>query len=297
MKTLRLTLLSLLVLSTAPVMADEGSLMSDEMKNYVAYGAIVIMLLLFVVTMLVLLRTFKVLSKILIGTQPPEAAQIAEAPLEMKVEKSKNSVINKLLSLKPLSEEKDLIIEHDYDGIHELDNPTPAWFMVLFYATIVFAVGYMMVYHVFGIGQLQDQEYVTEMAIAEKEKAAYLAKSADRVDETTVKLSTDQGVITAGQEIFVKNCAPCHGEKGQGVVGPNLTDDYWLHGGKINDVFKTIKYGIQAKGMPNWDKQLSPKQIADVASYIESIHGTNPPGAKQPEGEKMSEGQTAMLAE
>lgn len=297
MKTLRLTLLSLLVLSTAPVMADEGSLMSDEMKNYVAYGAIVIMLLLFVVTMLVLLRTFKVLSKILIGTQPAEAAQTAEALVEVKVEKPKNSVINKLLSLKPLSEEKDLIIEHDYDGIHELDNPTPAWFMVLFYATIVFAVGYMMVYHVFGIGQLQDQEYVTEMAIAEKEKAAYLAKSADRVDETTVKLSTDQGVITAGQEIFVKNCAPCHGEKGQGVVGPNLTDDYWLHGGKINDVFKTIKYGIQAKGMPNWDKQLSPKQIADVASYIESIHGTNPPGAKQPEGEKMSEGQTAMLAE
>ncbi|RVU02844.1 c-type cytochrome [Mucilaginibacter limnophilus] len=296
MKILRLTFLSLFLLSTAPVMADEGSLMSGETQDYIAYGAIILMLLLFVVTMLVLLRTFKVLSRLLIGKEAPEIAvdvQHATVP----VAKPKNTVINKLLSLKPLSEEKDLIIEHDYDGIQELDNPTPAWFMVLFYATIVFAVGYLMVYHALGIGQLQDQEYVTEMKIAEKEKEAFLAKSADRVDENTVKLSTDPGVIGAGQEIFVKNCSPCHGDKGQGVVGPNLTDDYWLHGGKINEVFKTIKYGIQAKGMPNWDKQLSPKQIADVASYIESIHGTNPPGAKQPEGEKMNDEKTAANIE
>ncbi|HWZ05266.1 MAG TPA: c-type cytochrome, partial [Mucilaginibacter sp.] len=126
----------------------------------------------------------------------------------------------------------------------------------------------------------------TEMAQADAAKKVYLSHQANQVDENTVKLVTDPTVLASGQTIFKTTCSPCHGINGQGVVGPNLTDDYWLHGNKINDLFKTIKYGVPAKGMPTWEKQLSPKQISDVANYVKSLHGTNPPGAKEPQGTK-----------
>jgi len=273
-----------------PAAAGNDSLISPEVRDYIGFGTIMGMLLLFIVVMLILNRTFKVIAKALLT--PEQYASMEAERKPVKVKKPKAEVINKLLSLKPLSEEKSLIIEHDYDGIQELDNPTPAWFMGLFYASITFAVVYMFSYHVFGIGQLQDEEYKTEMVVAAKKKEAYLAKAANRVDENTVKLSTEAAVISSGQAVFKQSCAPCHGNKGQGVVGPNLTDDFWLHGGKVKDVFKTIKYGVTAKGMPNWEKQLSPKQISDVANYIKSIHGTNPPGAKEAQGNKEVDDET-----
>jgi cytochrome c oxidase cbb3-type subunit 3 len=278
-----------IVLTTQQSFAQSDSMVSDDLKNYIGYGAIVTMLLLFLAAMLVLLRTFKVLTRVILKSQGYTAQQIeVEMQPAKKEKKPKGEVWNKLLSLKPLSEEKDLLIAHEYDGIQELNNPTPAWFMVLFYSTIVFAVGYLMVYHVFDIGQLQDAEYNTEVAQAEVAKKIYLSKAANRVDENTVKLVTDPAVLAEGKTTFKQTCAPCHGENAQGVVGPNLTDEYWLHGSKINDIFKTIKYGVQAKGMPNWEKQLSPKQIADVSNYILSLQGMHPAGAKEPQGDKVA---------
>ncbi len=259
---------------TAAAQDTEPELTSGELMNYVGYGTIVFVLLVFVVAMLVVLRAVNAISKAVLGKDAAVSA------------KPKNSTVNKLLSLKPLSEEKDLIIEHEYDGIQELDNPTPAWFMYLFYSTIVFAIVYLMIYHVLGVGQLQDEEYKTEMTVANKQKEAFLAKSGSNIDEKSVKLSTDPADIAAGKSVFTASCAPCHGVQGQGVVGPNLTDDYWLHGGSVNDIFKTIKYGVTDKGMPTWEKQLSPKQIADVTSFIKSLHGTNPPNPKEPQGQK-----------
>jgi cytochrome c oxidase cbb3-type subunit 3 len=245
------------------------------------------MLLLFLVTLLILLRTFKVLTKVVLKQQGYSSQQIeAELKPAKKAKKPKGAVWQKLLSLKPLSEEKDLIIPHEYDGIQELNNPTPAWFMVLFYSSIIFGIAYLLIYHVLGIGQLQYAEYNTEVAQAEVAKKIYLSKAANRVDENTVKLVTAPAALAAGKTIFKANCAPCHGENAQGVVGPNLTDEYWLHGSKISDVFKTVKYGVLAKGMPTWEKQLSPKQIADVSNYILSLQGTHPAGAKEPQGEK-----------
>ncbi|MBS7563327.1 c-type cytochrome [Mucilaginibacter sp. Bleaf8] len=290
----KITLLCLAVAMLQPALAADDSLIPDDIKNYIGYGAIMVMLLLLIVAMLVLLKAFRVLTKALLT--PEQYAELQAEEKAAKVKKPKAEVINKLLSLKPLSEEKSILIEHEYDGIQELDNPTPAWFMGLFYVSIVFAVAYFLGYHVFGIGQLQDQEYVTEMKIAAKEKEAYLAKAANRVDESTVTLSTDPAALASGQAVFKASCMPCHGDKAQGVVGPNLTDDFWLHGGKINDVFKTIKYGVTAKGMPTWEKQLTPKQIADVSSYIKSLHGTNPPGAKEPQGEKEVDDAAASAA-
>jgi cytochrome c oxidase cbb3-type subunit 3 len=168
--------------------------------------------------------------------------------------------------------------------------------MYLFYGSIVFGIAYLLNYHVFKTGQLQDAEYRTEMVQADIEKKAYLSKAANRVDENTVKLEHDPAVITSGQGIFKTNCAACHGDHAQGNVGPNLTDDFWLHGSKINDLFKTIKYGVLAKGMPTWEKQLSPKQIADVANYIKSLHGTHPAGAKEPQGTKEADTDDKLAA-
>ncbi|MFD0764355.1 cbb3-type cytochrome c oxidase N-terminal domain-containing protein [Mucilaginibacter lutimaris] len=268
--------------------AQNDSMVSDEVKNYIGYGAIITMLLLFLGVMLVLLRTFKVLTRVILKSQGYTNQQIAAELQPVKKEKKpKGEVWNKLLSLKPLYEEKSLLIEHEYDGIQELNNPTPAWFMVLFYSTIIFGIGYLLVYHVFDIGQLQDAEYKTEMAQAEVAKKIYLSKAANLVDENTVKFSSDPAILVAGKAIFKSTCAPCHGDNAQGAVGPNLTDEYWLHGDKVNDIFKTIKYGVPAKGMPTWEKQLSPKQIADVANYILSVQGTHPAGAKEPQGDKV----------
>jgi cytochrome c oxidase cbb3-type subunit III len=182
--------------------ADSG-LISAELMNYIGYGAIVFSLMLFIIVMLVVLRAIKAIAKALLG---PDALKqpIAETAT---VKKPQISTVNKLLSLRPLSEEKELIMQHEFDGIQELDNPTPAWFMVLFYSTIVFAACYLLIYHVFGVGQLQDAEYKTEMAIANKAKAAFLAKSANNIDESSVKLITDATTINAGKAIFTASCS------------------------------------------------------------------------------------------
>ena len=290
MKYLRIPLaLILCTVATGAIAEDDHSMLSAHTQNVIAFGAIVCALLLILVAMLVILRAFKILTRVVMKFQGYSEAEI-EAELKparkQKAAKQKGEVWNKLLSLRPLSEERSLVMEHEYDGIQELDNPIPKWFMYLFYITIAFAGCYLLVYHVFGVGQLQYAEYKTEVAQAEAAKKIYLGKQANRVDETTVKLVTDPQVISAGQAIFQQNCMACHGDHAQGNVGPNLTDDYWLHGGKINEVFKTIKYGVLAKGMPTWEKQLSPKQISDVANFVKSLHGTNPAGAKAAQGTK-----------
>ncbi|MBD1362414.1 c-type cytochrome [Mucilaginibacter sp. ZT4R22] len=283
----RIFITTIIILFARQSFAADDSLMSADMQNYIGYGAIVTMLLLFLIALLMLLRTFKVLTRVVLKSQGYTAEQIeAELKPAKKAKRPKAEVWQKLLSLKPLSEEKDMIIPHEYDGIQELNNPTPAWFMVLFYGTVAIGIAYMLVYHVFNLGQLQDAEYNTEVAQAEVAKKIYLSKAANRVDESTVKLVTDPAALAEGRTVFKASCAPCHGENGQGVVGPNLTDEYWLHGSKVSDVFKTIKYGVVAKGMPTWEKQLSPKQIADVSNYILSLKGTHPAGAKEAQGEK-----------
>lgn len=188
----------------------------------------------------------------------------------------------KLLGVRPMEEEKDLMIDHSYDGIVELDNPIPIWFNALFYGTIGFGLVYLLVYHVLGIGMNQDQEYQHEMALAEKQKQEYLAQAANLVDENTVEYNA--ALAPAGKAIFTANCAACHGANGEGTIGPNLTDRFWLHGGEIKDLFKTIKYGVPEKGMVPWEQTLTPGQIAEVASYIITLRDTKPANPKAAEG-------------
>jgi cytochrome c oxidase cbb3-type subunit 3 len=201
----------------------------------------------------------------------------------------KPSIWTRLMGLKPLSEEKDLVMEHTFDGIAELDNPTPRWFMVLFYGTLIFSAAYLFHYEVFGTGMDQDQEYLAEIEQAARDKEAFLsdpknAKSA--VNENNIEQSKDEVIIKSGAALFVNRCTPCHGEHGEGIVGPNLTDEYWLHGGTVKDVFKVIKYGVPEKGMVAWEKSLSAQQIADLTNYVLSLQGSKPANAKAPQGEK-----------
>ncbi len=199
------------------------------------------------------------------------------------------SLLSRLMGLKPLSEEKNLVMEHEFDGITELNNPTPGWFMVLFYGTMIFAVVYLFNYEILGWGPNQEQEYDTELAEAEEAKVAFLSKpgnAKNAVNESNIVQSTDEAVITAGRGFFQNRCTPCHGENGEGSVGPNLTDEFWLHGGTVNDIFKTIKYGVPEKGMIAWEKSLSAQQISDLTNYIMSLQGSKPANAKAPEGTK-----------
>lgn len=193
----------------------------------------------------------------------------------------------KMLSLKPLSAEKEIELDHDFDGIKELNNPIPFWFNLLFGVTIVWAVAYFLIYQIYGIGDLQAKEYEKEMAAAEASKQEYVKSAGNLVDENTAVMLTDAAMIKEGEELFVSKCIVCHGDKGQGNVGPNLTDEYWLHGGDVKSVFKTIKYGVPAKGMVAWENSMSGAQIEQLTSYILTLQGTNPAGAKEPQGEKV----------
>jgi cytochrome c oxidase cbb3-type subunit 3 len=224
--------------------------------------------------LLVLLYLLYVLKVFIAKTQPQNATAAWYAGL-----------IKKLTDTVPVDQEEVILTDHIYDGIRELDNNLPPWWKYMFYATIVFAGAYMYYYHFSPDGQLQIEEYHQEVAIAEKEIAAYMKLAANSIDETNVKLSEAKG-IENGKSIFLQNCAACHGRAGEGGVGPNLTDEYWLHEGGLKDVFRTIKYGVPQKGMISWKTQLSPSGIQDVASYIMSIQGTNPPNGKAPQGEQ-----------
>ena len=183
-----------------------------------------------------------------------------------------------------VEKEEDILLEHDYDGIRELDNSLPPWWKWGFYITVVVAALYMFRFHIWKTGPDPEQEYVAEMKAAEKQLEAHRKKAGGGVDETTVKMADAKG-IDAGKQIFQKACFVCHGASGEGGVGPNLTDQYWLHGGSINDVFKSIKYGIPDKGMQAWEKTMSPEDIQNISSYILSIVGTKPANAKAPQGE------------
>lgn len=218
----------------------------------------------------------------------------------------------------------DKLLDHDYDGIQELDNDLPRWWLGLFYFTIVWAVIYMLYYHVTGLGYLQDEEYLAEMdpnyvrvepadakllgvfpeyrtpnynpagdftprkAILGEDVEPFVEMT--RESDTSIYVAlTDPAALATGQDLFVKNCASCHGNLGEGGVGPNLTDQYWLHGSDITSVVKSVGYGYPTKGMIAWRGMLKPDQILTVSSHVLSLIGTNPPNPKAPQGDLVTE--------
>lgn len=213
----------------------------------------------------------------------------AEVVSVAKVKPVEKTIFDKLNAAVEIEREQDILMDHDYDGIKELDNDLPPWWKYGFYLTIVVAFVYLVNYHIAGTGDLQTAEYNKEMAKAKADIAEYMKTAANNVDETNVKMLEGTSDIEAGKQLFTANCAACHGKLGEGGVGPNFADEYWLHGGSVADIFKTIKYGYADKGMKSWKEDLSPIQIAQVASFIRTLKGTNPPNGKAPQGDLYKE--------
>lgn len=177
---------------------------------------------------------------------------------------------------------RDPLLDHDYDGIKEYDNPLPRWWLWLFYLTIAWAGVYVVYYH-FGPGPDPEAEYRAEMAAAEA--AGIGVGAADLAARLEAGLN-DPTVLATGKAVYDKNCVACHGPDGGGLVGPNLTDDHFIHGPKPADLLKVIREGVPAKGMLAWEKTLGPDELVGVAAYVHSLRGTTPANPKAPEGKK-----------
>ena len=194
-------------------------------------------------------------------------------------------VWEKLTGNKPIEKEGEIILDHNYDGIKELDNDLPPWWVYMFYATIVFAVVYLVRFHIYDDYD-QALEYEQEVAAANLAIEEYKKTAKDLVDATTVVLLTDAADLSAGKAIFESTCVACHMADGGGGIGPNLTDDHWILGGGIKNVFNTISEGGRdGKGMVSWKQTLKPVEMAQVASYVLTFQGTTPANPKAPEGD------------
>eukprot|EP00746_Dinoflagellata_sp_MGD_P029597 gnl/MRDRNA2_/MRDRNA2_170087_c0_seq1.p1 gnl/MRDRNA2_/MRDRNA2_170087_c0~~gnl/MRDRNA2_/MRDRNA2_170087_c0_seq1.p1 ORF type:complete len:320 (+),score=6.88 gnl/MRDRNA2_/MRDRNA2_170087_c0_seq1:386-1345(+) len=195
-------------------------------------------------------------------------------------------IYTNLKGSKPLEEEGEIVLDHNYDGIRELDNKLPPWWLYGFYITIIFAVVYLSRYHIFN-GTPQAAEFEQEMEDARLAIEEYKKTAKDLVDVNTVVLLTDPADLSAGEAIFNTNCVACHKADGGGGIGPNLTDEYWILGGGIKNVFNTISEGGRdGKGMVSWKTELKPVEMAQVASYLLTFQGTTPAEPKAPEGER-----------
>ncbi|MEH6535751.1 MAG: cbb3-type cytochrome c oxidase N-terminal domain-containing protein [Psychroserpens sp.] len=196
-----------------------------------------------------------------------------------------NKTYIKLAGTKPIEEEHDLVLDHNYDGIKELDNDLPPWWKYGFYASIIFAFVYLAKYHIFN-GEDQYQELDAEIAQAKIDIEEYKKNAKDLVDFNTVTVLTDASDLANGKKIFELNCVACHKADGGGGIGPNLTDKYWVLGGGIQNVFKTVSEGGRdGKGMIAWKQSLKPSEIAQVSSYVLQFEGTIPAEPKAPDGD------------
>lgn len=197
------------------------------------------------------------------------------------------------LTRRPTEEkEQDLLMHHEYDGIRELDNVLPPWWLWLFYGTVAWGLIYLFNVHVINVWPKQHEAYVAEMRQADADIAAFVARQGNLVDETNVMASTDAGVLRNGEALFTQYCVACHSAGAQGSatsVGPNLTDPYWIHGGGVKNIFKTIKYGVPAKGMISWKAQLKPAEMAALTSYILSRDGKGDASQKTAQGDLWKE--------
>jgi cytochrome c oxidase cbb3-type subunit 3 len=208
-------------------------------------------------------------------------AKQSDIPLFNKIK----AIYQKLVGGRPMEEEGEIILDHNYDGIKELDNSLPPWWLYGFYATILFGVIYMVRFHILGADD-QFAEYEIEYAEAQRAIEEYKKTAKNLVDVNTVELLTDAADLGAGKKIFEANCVACHMADGGGGIGPNLTDEYWILGGGIKNVFNTISEGGRAgKGMVSWKTDLKPLEMAQVASYLLQFQGTTPAKPKDPEGE------------
>jgi cytochrome c oxidase cbb3-type subunit 3 len=281
----------LLMTATAQTFAQETATKSflDDPFNHPMAPLYLVTSLLFVTLVLVVIVAIHMLRVLNIFVQQAEREKAAKLGIPyapgiswwLKMWDELNTAV-------PLSQEKDIDLGHDFDGIRELDNHLPPWWKALFYGAIVWGIIYLIVYHFMGSMPLSGAEYENELAIAAEEARVYRASQPVAViDENALVFTLDEPLIANGKKVFMSNnCGSCHRNDGGGnAIGPNLTDAYWIHGGAIKNVFLTIKTGFVEKGMPAWGKVMSPTDVRDVAFYVVSLQGTNPKDAKKAQGD------------
>ena len=259
---------------------------SGDKPAFVEYPAVLLFLLLVLLILIAIEAIVGALENVMLYKLDEEAKArfLAEKESSAQFTWLKN-IYTKLLGQKPIEVESEIILDHNYDGIKELDNDLPPWWKYGFYISIVFAVVYLLRFHVFN-GYNQADELETELADAKIAIEAYKKTAKDLVDVNTVTLLTDASDLSAGKATFEANCVACHMADGGGGIGPNLTDDHWILGGGIKNVFHTVSEGGRSgKGMIAWKAQLKPAQIAQVASYVLSLQGTTPANPKAPDGD------------
>lgn len=262
---------------------------SGDRPAFMENPMIMLFLLLVLLILIAIEGIVAAFERILYNSLDEEAKKRYEENKERKPRFTKlKRIYNKLVDSKPVEAEAEIILDHNYDGIKELDNNLPPWWLYGFYASMVFAVIYMLKYHVFD-GENQYMEFQEEKRIAQLEIDLYNAKNTKNViDYDAVTLLTEASDISAGKQVYTKNCVACHRADGGGGIGANLTDEHWILGGGIKNVFKTISLGGRpGKGMNAWTKQgLRAEQIQQVASYVLTFQGTTPgEGAKPAEGD------------
>lgn len=261
---------------------------SGEKPAFIEYPMVALFLVVFLFLLIAVEIVLSAVNKVTYHLLSEEDKQKlkAEEALPFTERNFYKGVMKKLTRSKSIEQEADVMLDHDYDGIKELDNVLPPWWVYLFYGCVIFAVVYLVRFHVIG-DYTQAEEYQQEVAQAEIEHQEYLKTAPDLVSVENVELLTDDASLAEGKKVFeANNCFSCHGQNLQGGIGPNLVDKYWINGGGVKEVFALISDG-SAKNpvMAPWKDVIKPSDIQKLSSYILSMQGTNPEGAKDPEGE------------
>ncbi len=255
------------------------------LEQYPVIWAVLVLFLLFAISIEMIVSALKSLLFKSLDAEAQERYMEAEALEKEQRFSGLKKRYNKLLGSRPIEMEGEIILDHNYDGIKELNNSLPPWWVYLFYATILFAAVYLIRFEVFNDYD-QAQEYIDAVAEAEIEIAEWKKNNPDIVDVNTVELLTDASDLSAGKAIFTENCVQCHQADGGGGIGPNLTDAYWILGGDVKSIFNTIMEGGRVgKGMIPWKNDFTPGEVAQLSSYVLTFQGTTSAKPKAPEGE------------
>jgi cytochrome c oxidase cbb3-type subunit III len=262
---------------------------SGDRPAFVKYSMVMVFLFVFLF-LLIAIEIVKsavdnVTYQMMTEEQKKQLDEVASIDINITEKQWYKNLMKRLTRSEPVENNELLLLDHNYDGIRELDNKLPPWWLYLFYGGILFGIIYMVRYEIMG-GDDQETELLKEVAQAKADVAKYMLTAPDMMDENKVTKLTDAPSIAKGKAIFTTNCAACHRADGGGQIGPNLTDEYWIFGGSVKNLFHTITNGGRdGKGMVAWKGSLKPTEIQQVSSYILSLQGSNPKEAKAPEGE------------
>jgi cytochrome c oxidase cbb3-type subunit 3 len=271
------------------LMAMEYFIDSGDRPAFIKFPMVSLFLLIFLFLLIaievVMAAVNNVMFQLMTEEQKKQHEEINNTNVQITDSAWYKNLMKRLTKSEPVENEMALLLDHDYDGIKELDNQLPPWWLYLFYGGIVFAAVYLIRYEVMD-GDNQETELRKEMAQAKIDVAKYMLTAPDMMSEKDVTKLTDAASLASGKAIYTTNCAACHRADGGGQIGPNLTDDHWVFGGDVKNLFHTITNGGRdGKGMVAWKATLKPTEIQEVASYVLSLQGSNPKDPKAPDGE------------